>query len=252
MISLFFLIFLLSCSYTPCCNHIKVIQVIDGDTVKLSDGRLLRYIGIDTPEVRVREKSRFVYNPQPFSLEAKELNRKLVENKFVRVEFDIEKFDVYGRMLGYCFVDDIFVNARLIEEGLAVLYTKPPNVKYTDLFVTLQKKAQALHKGIWGAYEVVSSNGAYNFINQIRTVKGKVKGVYTSKKAVFLNFGEDYRKDFTVVIFNDCLGFFKEKNINPLTFYRDKEIKVWGRIREYNGPEIIVCNPSQIEVVNEK
>jgi len=206
---------------------------------------------MDTPEVRIRKQGKFVYNPQPFSLEAKRMNQKLVENKFIRVEFDVEKLDAYGRLLGYCFVGDTFVNNELIKDGLAVLYTKPPNVKYTKVFIKSQEEARRLHKGLWGSYKVVSSDDAYKFTNQIRRVRGRVLNTYKSRKAVYLNFGRDYKTDFTVVIFNDCIKFFRAKDIEPQVFYKGKEVEVWGRIREYNGPEIIVSVPYQIKVLDE-
>jgi len=251
-------LFLLSLFLILACSQfnysqIKVIEVIDGDTVRLSNGKLLRYIGLDTPEVRIKNKGGdFKYQPQPFSLEAKEFNRKLVEGKDVRIEFDIEKADRYGRLLGYCFVDKIFVNARLIEQGYAVLYTYPPNVKYVDLLVASQKKAQRTKKGLWGSFAIIDHTQADKYINQIRSVQGWVVETYKSTKCVFLNFGRDYRSDFTVAIFNNTLGAFNKEGIDPESFYEGKEIRVTGKIREYNGPEIIVNSPYEIEVLEER
>lgn len=248
LLSLFFLACVSPSNNT---SQIKVTEVIDGDTVKLSNGKLLRYIGIDTPEIRIKEGKEFIYAPQFFSLDAKKFNERLVEGKFVKIEFDVDKTDKYGRLLGYCYVDDIFVNARLIEEGFAVLYTRPPNVKYVDEFIKLQRQAREDKKGLWGAYETISHNEAHKHVNQIRTVKGKVLNTYDSGKTVFLNFGSDYKTDFTVVIFKDSLKYFQDKGINPLSFYRKKTIQVTGKIKEYNGPEIIVNTPGEIEIINE-
>jgi micrococcal nuclease len=228
------------------------VEVIDGDTVKLANGQLLRYLGIDTPEVRIKKGTIFEYDPQPFSLESKEFNRALVENKFVRIEFDVEKYDRYGRILGYCFVGDSFVNARLLAEGYAVLSTRPPNVKYTDVFLQEQLNARGNKMGLWGVYETIGVDEADDFINQIRTVRGRVLDTYNSHKAVFLNFGPDYKTDFTVVIFNDCVRFFRDAGIEPDIFYKGKVVEISGRIKAYNGPEIIVCIPQQIQVVDEK
>ena len=244
-------LFLISCSPSVDYTHIKVSKVIDGDTVRLSNGKLLRYIGMDTPEVRLYRKGEWIYNPQPFALAAKKLNRKLVENKFVKVEFDVDKFGSYGRMLGYLFVGNTFVNAKLVEQGLAVLYTRPPDVKYTDLFIRMQKEARENRRGLWGKLSIITSDEAGNFINQIRVVKGRVLNTYQSKKVIYLNFGQNYKTDFTVIIFNDCWKLFEDKGINPVVFYRGKTIEVWGRIREYHGPEIIAGSPSQIKIIDE-
>ncbi len=231
-------------------SNIKVVEVIDGDTIRLANGKLLRYIGIDTPEIHLKRGGQFIYSPQPFSLEAKELNRRLTEGKFIRIEFDVEKTDRYSRLLGYCFVGEELVNKKMIEEGMAVIYTKPPNIKYADLFITTQKQAHQNKKGLWGAYVVVDSNQAHRYVNQIRTVRGKVLNTYDSGKIVFLNFGADYKTDFTVVIFKNSLEYFRQKNIDPLTFYQGKTIEVSGRIREFNGPEIIVNSPEEIEIIS--
>jgi micrococcal nuclease len=233
-------------------SHIKVLEVIDGDTVRLENGNLLRYIGLDTPEVRIKKGEEFIFSPQPFSQEATEFNRKLVEGKFVRVEFDVEKKDQYGRLLGYCFVGDVFVNAKLLEEGYAVLYTRPPNIKYADLFVRLQSLAREAKKGLWGSYETIDQSKAYKFIGQIRTVRGRVLNTGKSAKCIFLNFGENWKSDFTVAIFNNSLSAFYKKGIDPLTFYQGRIVEATGRIREYNGPEIVINNPDELTLIDEK
>ncbi|MCM8786593.1 MAG: thermonuclease family protein [Candidatus Omnitrophica bacterium] len=253
----FFIFFASACSVTKKCqfkdySYIKVIKVIDGDTVLLSNKKILRYIGIDTPEITRKTEKGFIYQPQPFAIEAKEYNKKLVEGKYIRVEFDIEKIDKYGRLLGYCFVDDIFVNAKLLEDGFAAVYTKPPNLKYKDLFLKLQKDAREKRKGLWGAYETIEHTQAYKYIGQIRTVQGKVLSTYKSKKCLFLNFGNDYKTDFTITIFNDALENFYRQNIDPANFYLGKVVQVTGRLRHYNGPEIIIYTPADIEIIDEK
>ena len=231
-------------------SNIKVVKVIDGDTVKLANGELLRYIGIDTPEMRLKQGGTFVYSPQPFAQEATKLNQRLVEGKYVKIEFDVEKRDKYSRLLGYCFVDGILVNEKLLEEGLAVLYTKPPNIAYADEFVDAQKQARENKKGLWKTYETIDHTQSHRYINQIRTVRGRIINTYDSGKAVFLNFGYNYKTDFTIVIFRSSLPLFLNKGINPASFYRGKTVEVTGRIKEYNGPEIIVNIPEEIVIIS--
>ena len=125
---------------------LRVVKVVDGDTVVLSDGRTVRYIGIDTPE-----------HGQPYFDAARNFNRKLVLNKPVELEFDVERYDHYGRLLAYVFVRDekgrrVFVNAEMVRNGFARTYTKPPNVRYADLFVRLQEEARKNRRGLWSVY----------------------------------------------------------------------------------------------------
>ncbi len=252
-LSLIFLFNFLSCRSSPIYNykHIKVVKAVDGDTVILENGEYLRYIGIDTPETRKKVGHSWIEAPQPFALEAKDFNRRLVEGKFVRVEFDVEKRDRYKRLLGYVFVDGTFVNRVLLEEGLAVLYTRPPNVKYVDKFLSAQKKARFQRKGLWGAYEIIRPQQAHRFIGQIRTVRGRVLSCMCTSRACFLNFGPDYRTDFTVVIFRSSFPYFHQAGINICSRYSQRVIEVSGRIREYNGPEIVVNIPEEITLAED-
>jgi micrococcal nuclease len=121
-----------------------VERVIDGDTIVLASGERVRYIGIDTPES--------VHPAKPVEFlakEASEFNRLLVEGKDIRLEFDVETKDKYGRLLAYVFVDTVFVNAELVRQGYAQILTIPPNVKYAEVFVKLQQKAREAHRGLW-------------------------------------------------------------------------------------------------------
>lgn len=124
-----------------------VVQaVVDGDTVKLADGRVVRYIGIDTPETGAGRRK-----VECFAHEATERNRELVEGKRVRLEKDISKIDRYGRILRFVYVGDTFVNETLVTEGYATAFPYPPDVKYRDVFRTAERAARASGKGLWGA-----------------------------------------------------------------------------------------------------
>ena len=138
---------LLGFAKAPELNDNKIVfvkRVIDGDTIELSNDEKVRYIGIDTPETKHPQKS-----VQYFGKEAYEANKKLIEGKKVRLEFGIQKRDKYGRLLAYVYIDDLFVNAWLVENGYAQVSTYPPNVKYQETFSKLQQIARNNNKGIW-------------------------------------------------------------------------------------------------------
>lgn len=127
-------------------RHAVVQRVIDGDTVVLATGERVRYIGVDTPELHHPKKP-----VEAYAREAKEFNRRLVDGKAVRLEFDVERHDKYGRLLAYVYLEDgTFVNAELIRQGYAQILTIPPNVKYADLFLKLQRQAREAGRGLWG------------------------------------------------------------------------------------------------------
>jgi micrococcal nuclease len=128
-----------------------VKRVIDGDTIELDNGRRVRYIGVDTPELRRRINGRWTYRPQQLAEEAREFNQRLVEGKRVRLEYDEERTDRYQRELAYVYVADRFVNAELIRSGYARALLYPPNLKYSTLFLRLQQEAKNQQKGVWAS-----------------------------------------------------------------------------------------------------
>ena len=126
-----------------------VQRVVDGDTVVLAGGQPVRYIGMDTPELHHPRKP-----VQFYAREAAEFNRQLVEGKKVRLEWGMERRDRYNRLLAYVFLEDgTFVNAELLRQGYARVMTIPPNVKYVDLFVKMQKEAKENRRGLWARYD---------------------------------------------------------------------------------------------------
>lgn len=121
-----------------------VKKVIDGDTIELETGEVVRYIGIDAPELFTKEGGSEFY-----AREAARYNKRLVFMKKVRLEFDVEKKDQYGRLLAYVFVKDIFVNAELVRLGYARAMIKPPNEKHKALLLAYQAKAMKEYRGLW-------------------------------------------------------------------------------------------------------
>ncbi|MCX5693971.1 MAG: thermonuclease family protein [Candidatus Omnitrophica bacterium] len=139
-------------------TDILVTRVVDGDTLVLENNERVRLIGIDTPEMHESEK--LTRDAQRSGEETKiikqlgkrsyEFTRKLVEGKRVRLEFDVERFDKYKRILAYVYLPDgTFLNALIVEQGYASLMTYPPNVKYADLFSRLYREARENRRGLW-------------------------------------------------------------------------------------------------------
>jgi len=124
-----------------------VVRVVDGDTiyVQLADRvEKIRYIGVNAPEIHHPLKGQ-----EPGGREAAAVNRRLVGGRHVRLELDVRTRDRYGRLLAYVWVGDTMINAELVREGYAQVMTVPPNVKYQELFVTLQREARHAGRGLW-------------------------------------------------------------------------------------------------------
>lgn len=127
-----------------------VTKVIDGDTFWVDNGTesfKVRFIGIDAPETRNSRWKKKGY----YASESKQYVRSKTEHQWVRLEFDVQAMDRYKRRLAYIYLEDgTFLNASLVEQGYAVVDTYPPNVKYVEQLIDLQKQARETKQGLWG------------------------------------------------------------------------------------------------------
>jgi micrococcal nuclease len=117
-----------------------IAGIVDGDTFRCRDGRKVRLIGIDSPEQRQR----------PYGEQARAaLLRMAPPGTALRLEGDVAATDPYGRVLAYAWLRSVLVNEALVQEGWALQYTVPPNVKYADRFGRAQQEARARGRGLW-------------------------------------------------------------------------------------------------------
>ncbi len=126
-------------------DEVVVVSVLDGDTIRVryeSNIESVRLIGIDAPE-KDQDKWGKISRDRLYSLAA--------PGSVIILEFDVTKRDKYNRLLGYIFTKDgQFINEVMLKEGLAMLYTFPPNVKYVERLRAAQNYARVNHLGIWG------------------------------------------------------------------------------------------------------
>jgi endonuclease YncB( thermonuclease family) len=241
--------FLVGC-FSRNSADVRVVRIVDGDTVDVDSGVTVRYIGIDTPETRRQTSAGWVATGDEDGEEAKKANEALVMGKKVRLEYDVQKKDRYGRTLAYVFVrenkKEIMVQTELLRRGLAFLYTLPPNVRYADVFLAAQKEARKSKAGMWAHEFHVPAAQACNFIGQRKFIMGKVVHARRTDKMVSLEMD-----GLHIVIFTKDLGFFESAGIRPAQDYTGKKVSVFGLIKSYRGsPEIIVSHPWQIEILD--
>ncbi len=129
--------------FTYADSYRYVERVIDGDTIILDGGEKVRLIGIDTPETVHPNKPKQCYGKK-----ASDYLKKRLESKSVRLEYDVDRYDKYGRTLAYVYRGRTFVNAKMIKKGYAIAYTKYP-FKYLSMFTRYEDKAKKRKRGLW-------------------------------------------------------------------------------------------------------
>ncbi len=144
-VCLIFLILFTTAATVSAQKWFTVKWVNDGDTIVLTNGERVRYLGINTPEIDHENKK-----AQPYGYEARAFNRQKVIDGKIRLEFDKERHDRYGRLLAYIFLSgDIFLNEQLVQNGYAYFLYRKPNLKYSQRLLKAQQDAMKSKRGIW-------------------------------------------------------------------------------------------------------
>lgn len=134
----------------PSGTPVYVSRVVDGDTIEVTmpSGKTedVRYIGVDTPETVDPGEPVGCFGPK-----ASHFNENLVEGKRVRLRFDQERRDYYGRLLAYVYLGSRFVNAELLKRGLARALYYSPNGAHRYQFESIARRAGRAGRGLWGA-----------------------------------------------------------------------------------------------------
>lgn len=146
----------------PTQRQVTIAKVIDGDTVVTTAGEKIRYIGINAPEAG-----------QPFATDAAAFNLQLVHDKQVNMVLDQKQRDQYGRMLGYIFAGNIFVNGEMVKNGWAFADSVPPNLARQKELLQDEQLAKVQCKGMWQSYCVASGHSCI----EITTIHYDARGI---------------------------------------------------------------------------
>ncbi len=169
---------------------VELAEVIDGDTIRLADGRHVRFIGLNTPE-----RARDGRPAQPLAEAATARLRSLLANGRLQLEIGRDPTDHYGRLLAHPFLPDgTNVTARLLEAGLGFQVVVPPNLRHADCYAEAEARARQARRGVWreAAFRPVPADRLGPADTGFRRVTGTVSRVGESRTAFWLNLGPGF------------------------------------------------------------
>ena len=221
--------------------YLQVAYVFDGDTVKLEDGRRIRLLNINAPEVEGHQKL-----GEKGGEQAKRQLEQWVKGKKVRLEYDAVRRDKYHRTLAYLFTESgENINIRLVREGLAIANLHPPNLKFAKQLLAAQQEAEKARRGIWGEPEYqpipIESLLKKKYHGWHRWL-GKPRHIVEGRKYVKMKFSDN----ISVVIPKANLSYFP-----LLTDYLHHSVEVRGWPSRRKGKySILVRHPSDLRILN--
>jgi len=176
-----------ACQATKTGERVQVVYVYDGDTVKLNDGRRLRLIGINTPEISDKGLP-----TQPLADAARSALQHLLDtnNRILLLQYGQQDHDHYGRLLAHAFLEDgDNVAVRLLQQGLATTLVVPPNSWAADCYQRIENEARLERKGLWALpdYQSQPARTLPLSTRGFRIVQGQVSGIRTTRDTVWVD-----------------------------------------------------------------
>jgi len=176
-----------TCEAVKTGERVQVVYVYDGDTVKLNDGRRLRIIGINTPELGNKDQA-----TQPLAHAAHSALQRLLEthNRILLLQYGKQEHDHYGRLLAHAFLEDgDNVAVFLLQQGLATTLVVPPNSWGADCYQHVENQARLDRKGLWALpdYQPQAVQSLPLSTRGFRIIHGQISGIRTTRNTVWVD-----------------------------------------------------------------
>lgn len=229
----------------------KVSKIIDPQTIQLKDGTLVRLIGLYFPDLNPYELGDFATTAQDI------LNDMLLDQEVVihiTRDRNLGRINRMGHTLAHVerISDGAWIQGALLQLGLAQVNTLQRNPEMALQMYKIERKARAAKVGIWesGTYKVLTPDEANDHLKSFQIVEGMVESVATKNNRIYINFGKNWRNDFTVSIKSGDKRAFNKVSANPMN-WGGKTIRVRGWLDDYNGPYIQINHPAAVEMISD-
>jgi len=225
-------------------SRVKVQKVIDGDTLRLQDGRLVRLIGVNTPEIDHENG-----DSEPLAETARDFLQALIDRQqaFILLHYDSETQDSHGRQLAHVFSPQgSNIQAQLIANGLGIWITVPPNLRYLDCYRAQEQQSRQQHRGIWAAqYRAPRETASLGRRDRgFVWMQGTVTRIGQGKKYIWLNFGEG----IAAQVHKDDLQYFPDPTFSTL---KNKTVSIKGWLFPYKNQMVMrLRHPASMDVLD--
>ncbi len=227
----------------------RIDKIIDGLTILLKDGTIIRLASLDIPDFHI-------WRDAPYSESALELLQKTLpegtdimmyqtrmakKGRITRMKHELAHIETKK--------DKIWIQGLLLAHGLARVYTAPNATEMLGQMYKAEQGARTAKRGIWAQdsdYLVLTPETAEKSMKEFVIVEGIVQKTATVRNNIYLNFGKNWKTDFTIMISPAHRKKLARQGVN-LFDMAHKPVRVRGWLREYNGPMIELEDPSHLE-----
>lgn len=231
-------------------------SVMDGDTLYLDSGLKVRLSAIQAPKLPLGRKG---FEAWPLGEESKATLKKLTTGKTLQLYYGGERRDRYDRALAQIYSlnskgeKDIWLQEEMVRLGMARVYTWPDTFQDSNTLYAAEIKARDAKRGIWNDnyYRIrgPEPNALAQDIDSYQIVQGVITSAADVRGQTYLNFGADYKTDFTIAISKRNRKRFEKAGLNLLNL-EGATVRVRGWIEMSNGPMVWLDHPERLEVLN--
>ncbi len=226
-----------------------VTEIVDGDTLNLEDGRIVRLVGLQAPKLPLDRPG---FRAWPLADEARDRLAALALGRRVGLRYGGRRQDRHGRELAHLVreADGLWLQRALLAEGFARVYSFRDNRALLAELLAVERQARAARRGIWRHpyYAVRRDTETPQFAGSFQLVEGRVRAVALVRGRAYLNFGDDWRSDFTIAIAPRDVRLFEQAG-QPPAAYEGRSVRVRGWLKTHNGVLVTATHPEQIEVL---
>ncbi|MFZ5608248.1 MAG: thermonuclease family protein [Pseudomonadota bacterium] len=233
----------------------RVTAVIDGDSLRLADGRALRLVGIQAPERLPGQRGAATL---ALAEAARAHLQALALGATLQLYYGGAPLDRYGRVLAQAETEDgVWLQGAMLEAGLAHVYSFPDNRALIDAMLTREGAARAQRRGIWRhpSYQVLDAAGldgaGARLQGRFAIIEGTVLAAEVARGTLYVNFGRDWQRDFTLILRPGAKRRFRGVDwvqIPGRLVGRVVEVRGW--VEDKGGPMIELTHPEQLQFPN--
>ena len=248
-----------ACTALAMANSAIVDEVIDGDTVVLRGGRQVRLVGTQAPKLPLGRPG---FAKWPLADEARARLQELVLGRSVQLAYGGLRRDRHGRQLAHLFLNDhadhgdrgparLWVQGTMVGDGLARVYSFSDNRACVAELLALEARARAAKRGIWALpYYAIGSAARPGALARLagtfQIVEGRARLATRRGRWIYINFGSEYWRDFTIAIPSRSWKLFSKAGFS-LAALPGQRLRVRGWLELRGGPMIEADHPEQIE-----
>lgn len=225
-----------------------VASVASGGEIALADGTVVRFAGIQAPE-----PARDGQPAWPLAEAARYTTAAALLHRDVTLWHPADREDRWGRSLAHVVREDgLWIQGALLMSGMARVYTEPRTATGARLMLDLERTARAARDGIWGHrfYRVRNPAETWGDLDSPQVVEGRVVDAAVVRGTGYLNFGPDWRRDFTFRALPEARRRFRRAGID-LADLTARRVRGRGWVFPLNGPMIDLTHPEALEVLEE-